>query len=42
MIDKYLVPAFGVAAFVVGGLLMQKKAVEMIQELRAPFPSKES
>lgn len=34
MFQKYLVPAIGVAAFVVGGLVAREKAVEVVGIVR--------
>jgi|tagenome__1003787_1003787.scaffolds.fasta_scaffold15076884_1 hypothetical protein len=37
---KYLVPAFGAAAFVVGGLIARQKAFEAIETLSTIFSKK--
>jgi hypothetical protein len=45
MFEKYIVPAIGVAAFVIGGLVAREKAVEIVGivqksfEIDTPSPS---
>jgi hypothetical protein len=37
MFEKYIVPAVGVAAFVIGGLLAQDKGKEIAMQLKDKF-----
>jgi len=37
MFQKYIVPALGVGAFIVGGLVARDKALEMAEVVRKTF-----
>lgn len=34
MFEKYIVPAIGVGAFIIGGLVAREKAVEVVEIVR--------
>lgn len=42
MFQKYLVPAIGVGAFIVGGLIAHEKALEMVGVIQKAFEKKPS
>lgn len=42
MLQKYLVPAIGVGAFIIGGLIAQEKALEAAETIRKAFEKKSS
>ena len=37
MFEKYIVPAIGVGAFIIGGLVAREKAVEVAGVVRSTF-----
>lgn len=37
MFDKYIVPAIGVGAFIIGGLIAREKAEEVVGVVRKTF-----
>lgn len=39
---KYLVPALGIAAFVIGGIVAREKAIEVVETLEKTFSKKPS
>lgn len=42
MFEKYIVPAIGIGAFIIGGLVAQEKAVEVVGTVKKAFEKKSS